>query len=309
MRGRPALLNSIAHSLVRLNPVQNISLQYFNIETEYQVTRANVTFEGGYQYATPRTGYGDNNDLRVFTLSIPVMRYYFGSQGQLLVDYERSTNFAWLEWMYNIHKLVKPFFFDHPVYGQLKVRFTEPLKVPKGLKGGQAALEGVELRLLEVRDTYVVPNKVLGPHFALNLDVNYWQEHNLFNFPHHLISTEYGSEDTVLSLGGNYQYTVRGSKPEQRVFTLYYEGLKYTPNYDLLDLAVEPELNAAYLENFYYWYRLELPFYYIHPTYGRIKVRFKEPLKIPKLRENGNGWTESFTITLVEVIEDAHRYL
>lgn len=323
MRGRLVLLNSIAHSLIRLSPTQNISLSHFDVETEYKVNRANLSFDGSYQYATPREDAKRLRDLRVFTVTIPVMRYYFGSQGQLLIDYERATNFAWLEWMYNIHKTVKPFLFDHPVYGSLMVRFAEPLKVPKGTKGGQAALEGVSITLIEVQDTtkvnetrisalYLMTN-VLGPLHYINVDKDYWVTDNrdIFDYPYHLISTEYEAEDTSLTLGGNYQYVVRGSKPEERVFTLYFEGLKYELNQgELLSyVSGDSQLSMHHLENFYYWFRLDIPFYYIHPTYGKIKVRFKEPLKIPKLRANGNGWTESFTVTLVEVIEDAHRYV
>lgn len=306
-------MNSIAHSLIRLNPIQNISLDYFDVETEYQNPRANVSFEGSYVYATPITGFRKNlTDLRVFDVTIPVMRYYFGSQGQLLVDYERATNLAWLEWMYNIHKLVKPFLFNHPIYGGLKVRFAEPLKIPKGIKGGQSALESVGLKLIEVREDYNLPR--LGPLFALFMGGSYWDGElkNTFNYPYHLVSTEYEAEDTVIALGGNYQYTVRGSKPEERVFTLYFEGLRYSVASNGLiigNVSDDDQLSMQHLENFYYYYRLDTPFYYNHPTYGRLKVRFKEPLKIPKLRVNGNGWTENFTITLVEVIEDAQRYV
>ena len=313
MRGRPALLNSVAHSLIRLNPTQNISLSHFDVETEYKINRANLSFEGSYQYATPREDAKRLRDLRVFTVTIPIMRYYFGSQGQLLIDYERSTNFAWLEWMYNIHKTVKPFLFDHPIYGSLMVRFAEPLKVPKGIKGGQAALDSVGITLVEVQHKPLSSiNYALGPNYYLNLSQTYWEtDHRVFNHPYHLVSTEYEAEDTSLALGGNYQYVVRGSKPEERVFTLYFEGLKYSQTLGLIlgDTSEDNELSMQYLENFYYWFRLDIPFYYIHPTYGKIKVRFKEPLKIPKLRANGNGWTESFTVTLVEVIEDAYRYV
>lgn len=307
-------MNSIAKSLIRLNPTQNISLEYFDVETEYQVSRANLNFEGSYQYAAPLANPKSAKDLRVFNITIPAMRYYFGGQGELLVDYERSTNLAWLEWMYNIHKMVKPFLFDHPIYGSLKVRFAEPLKIPKGLKGGQSASESVGVRLIEVHEQPTESFQLLGPKFSLNVGNTYWvhDRKDTFNYPYHLVSTEYESEDTVLSLGGDYQYTVRGSKPEQRIFTLHFDGLRYSVAYDDKIIGTESDddqLSMQHLENFYFFYRLHKPFYYPHPTQGRIKVRFKEPLKIPKLRPNGNGWTEAFTITLVEVIEDAKRYL
>jgi len=311
MRGRLVLLNSIAHSLIRLNPLQNLSLTCFELETEYKSTRANLNFDGSYQYSTPRAALKPYTDIRLITVTVPVMRYYFGSQGQLLTDYERSTNFAWLEWMYNIHKTVKTFLFDHPIYGTLKVRFAEPLKVPKGIKGGQAALEGVQFTLAEVYNTALDSPLRLGPAFLLNLDQNYWDTHTDFDYPYHLVSTEYNSEDTVVQLGGNYQYTVRGAKPEERIFTLYFDGLRYSQTGDIIiaDTSDDNQLSMQHLENFYQWYGLDDSFYYPHPTYGRVKVRFKEPLKIPKLRENANGWTESFTVTLVEVIEDATRYV
>lgn len=300
------MFKSTAFGLVRFNPVQNISLLFFDIETEYQVARANLTLGQSYQYAQePLT-----KDIRYFNITIPTMRYYLNADDSLNINYERATNLAWLEWMYNIHKLTKPFLFDHPIYGTLKVRFAEALKIPKGIKGGQACVDSVGLRLIEVLDTATALATPLGSQFGeIITDSTHWETNNLFDFPHHTVSTEYRSEDTAFSLGGNYQYAVRGAKPEERTFDLQFEGLKYTANGLTLDSAVDRPNNMAYLEQFYYNFKLHKPFYYNHPVYGRTKVRFKEPLKIPKLRINSNGWTDNFDITLVEVIEDATRYV
>lgn len=298
MLGRLPLFNTVAYSLVRLNQIQNIGLKFFDVETEYKSFSPSTSMGSSYQFSRS----SDVPDLRYFNVTIPTMRFYFHPDGSFNLDYERATNLAWLEWMYNVCKLSKPFLFDHPVHGTLSVRFAEPLQIPKGIEGGHSCVEAITVRLVEIVIRKPFP---LGPNWGTHVSL----PDNSFEFPYHLISTDYRSEDSLVILGGNYHYAMRGAKPEERMFNLAFKGLKYyLDGNDKIDVSPTPALNMGYLENFYWYYKLDKPFYYLHPVYGRVKVRFKEPLKVPKLAVAANGWTTDFTITLVEVIEDATRY-
>lgn len=60
-----------------------------------------------------------------------------------------TYNMGALEAFYNRHKLHKPFIYPHPVYGNIEVRFMDPLKIPEGIVGGNGALEDFNLTLIE----------------------------------------------------------------------------------------------------------------------------------------------------------------
>lgn len=288
------MFNSVAYSHVRLNSLQNLDALTFNIETDYQEFSSSGSLGSSYDFSLPNT----TPSLRVYTLNIPVLRYYFNADGTLDLLTNRGVNIAWIEWMYNIHKLDRFFLLTHPVYGDVKVRFKEPLKIPKGKSGGQACVEALEFQLVELPSSNLYAQ--FTPETLTDLS---------FDFPHHSLSTEYQQEGLTTLLGGNYTYAVRGSKPEQRIFTLYFRGLKYfQDNSGLIDTAIKPDLNMGRLEQFYSQFKLSRSFYYQHPSYGKIKVRFNKSLKIPKLIQNSDGWVGDFQLELVEEVEDAKRY-
>lgn len=60
-----------------------------------------------------------------------------------------AYNMGALEAFYNRHKLHKPFIYPHPVYGNIEVRFMDPLKIPEGIVGGNGALEDFTITLIE----------------------------------------------------------------------------------------------------------------------------------------------------------------
>ncbi len=284
-------INSLAKAHVRLDSLQNIDLTLFTVETEYQEFAANTSFNGSYAFALS----SKVPSVRLFTVKIPVLRYYFDSFGDLDLTVNKDTNMAWVEWMYNVHKLQKLFLFTHPVYGDVRVRFREPLKVPKGVKGGQACVEALELQLVEVSN----PDPLRGftPQLA----------EIPFDFPYHCVSTDYLPEGVVFPLGGNYAYTVEGDKPEQRKFTLYFKGLRYISDGMNYRTDEDIQLNMARLEMFYNLHKLDKPFDYNHPVFGIVKVRFDQPLKIPEGVRNSN-WVGDLQLTLVEVVTDSSRY-
>ena len=285
------MFSSLAKSHVRLNYLQNLDLSLFTVETEYQEFAANTSFSDSYSFALSTRV----PSVRTFILKIPVLRYYFDSFGAIDITYNKDTNMAWVEWMYNVHKLHKPFLFTHPVYGVVKVRFKEALRVPKGVAGGQACVEALELQLVETSNPKPLAN--FTPQYT---DL-------LFDFPYHLVSTEYKPEGLAVPLGGNYAYTVTGNKPEQRKFTLYFKGFRYIQDGLNLRTDEDAQLNMARLEMFYNLHKLDKPFDYNHPVFGMTKVRFDQPLKVPAGLQNSN-WTGDLQLNLIEVVTDASRY-
>ena len=75
-----------------------------------------------------------------------------------------------------------------------------------------------------------------------------------------------------------------------------------------LDPFLNSTLNMGALELFYKQFKLSQSFYYNPPVYGKLKVRFNNPLKVPKLLRKGDGWVGDFQLELIEEVEDATRY-
>lgn len=50
---------------------------------------------------------------------------------------------------YEAHEMWKRFVLPHPIYGNLTVRFAEPLATPKARRGGSGWTEGFELKMIE----------------------------------------------------------------------------------------------------------------------------------------------------------------
>lgn len=61
-----------------------------------------------------------------------------------------EINAGRLDDFYVRHKLSKKFIYDHPLYGDVAVRFNKPLILPKGYSDGGGVIEPFELEFLEV---------------------------------------------------------------------------------------------------------------------------------------------------------------
>lgn len=70
---------------------------------------------------------------------------------------------------------------------------------------------------------------------------------------------------------------------------------------DLLNLTLQPEINAGKLEAFYNFHKLHKKFIYPHPVYGDMAVKFNRPLVIPKCNHRGGGSIEPFELEFIEV--------
>ena len=110
-----------------------------------------------------------------------------------------------------------------------------------------------------------------------------------FDFPYHRVSTQYPTEGTNLKLGGSWDYNSKPSSPAQRVFTLDFKILKYFVSGGVLDTTTEAKINLGALELFYRAHLLHTEFFYPHPVYGVLRVKFQKPLEVPMGLEGGGG--------------------
>ena|SRR5687768_6346921 len=125
-----------------------------------------------------------------------------------------------------------------------------------------------------------------------------------FIWKYHRYSTDYPESGFQMELGGSYQFTSEPDGPDQRLFTLHFETMRYfTDSSGNVDATISPELNFLALENFYKEHRRWKSFTYDHPIYGLVKVRFAKPLRTPKGILGGDGALEPFSIDLLEIPE------
>lgn len=123
-----------------------------------------------------------------------------------------------------------------------------------------------------------------------------------FNFPAHTVGEKYQSDSGIrVKLGGSYQFDAPPVGPDQRIFTLNFESMvRLLDSSGAMDITTMREVNAGALLRFYEDHRLYKPFYYPHPWLGQIIVKFNTALELPKGIKNGNGWTEAFSVELIE---------
>ena len=116
------------------------------VRTEYPQNSTRVTLGSGYTFdATP-----DAPDARTFYLQFQGFAYFQTEAGEVDTTTEPTKNFALLDAFYQAHRLHVQFLYNHPAYGQVVVKFKEPLKTPNPIRGGMGALDGFELTLVEV---------------------------------------------------------------------------------------------------------------------------------------------------------------
>jgi len=124
---------------------------------------------------------------------------------------------------------------------------------------------------------------------------------DIFSFPAHTVSEKYPQSGLRVQLGNSYQFDSPPSGPDQRTFTLNFESMVRLLGEDgKMDTTTMQEVNAGALLMFYENHRLYKPFTYPHPWLGDIIVKFNAPLELPKGIKNGGGWTEPFSIELIE---------
>lgn len=88
---------------------------------------------------------------RTFTLHFESIVWFLKDDDTVDKNAEPQINAQRLIDFYERHYWHKAFIYPHPVYGNLRVRFSEenPLEVPKSLKGGNGATDNFQIVLIE----------------------------------------------------------------------------------------------------------------------------------------------------------------
>lgn len=88
-------------------------------------------------------------DQRVFGLKFPALKYYF-TDNVIDASVNPQRNMKAMIDFYQTHKLHTSFHYDHPVYGQLEVRFNKPFEEPEVALGSGGVCLNVEVELVEI---------------------------------------------------------------------------------------------------------------------------------------------------------------
>lgn len=280
---------------VRVDPVPVFNFPWHTVETT--LSELNTTGTAGRSYT--KAGAVTAPTVRAFRLIFPTLGCWLNTDSTLDLEREPKLNFPLMERFYRVHRMAEPFLYNHPSYGLVKVRFQEPITLPRGLPGGNGYLSGVEVKLIEV------PTRasLQGNRAPGELDSPSFQGKRVFDFPAHQLEIQYNPEGLNIPLGGGYQLTVKPAKPEARMLTLSFATmLRRLTASGKLDWQTTPGLNLHRLEYFYSLHRNTEPFWYEHPLCGRVKVRFEGEFVQPQGIPRGNGWTEAVTVRLREVL-------
>jgi len=115
-------------------------------------------------------------------------------------------------------------------------------------------------------------------------------------------STKYPQSGTRIQLGRSYQFDTPPEAPDQRIFVLKLQGMKYfLTGQNTLDLTIEPGRNMAKLEQFYNEHKRAVSFTFDHPVYGSLTCKFNTPLEIPEGIAGGDGALPEFEMELIEL--------
>ena len=129
---------------------------------------------------------------------------------------------------------------------------------------------------------------------------------NFDNFMLHSVKTEYQPNGFSVNFGGGYAFDADGEYPPLKRFTLTFKGYQYylkTVNgIEIIDKEKNADKNnMAALEDFFLRHLMYKTFEYNSPVYGKVLVRFAEPLQIPEGIKSGRGILNEFNVTLKEV--------
>jgi len=124
-----------------------------------------------------------------------------------------------------------------------------------------------------------------------------------FDFPFHTYEVNYQENQFRAKLGGNWTWAAAPSAPEQRVFKLSFEAMRwiFASGSDTVHRTNEGQINIAKMEDFYKTHLLHQTFIWISTYHGTLNVKFNKPLLLPKGLKGGNGTTQGFEIEFIEV--------
>lgn len=130
--------------------METFSWPNHTLAVRYPDSGYRATLGGSYQFAAEPVV----PDQREFVLRFEALQFFTQwdeANGLWVPDRTRlpEINLWLLDDFYRAHRTWKSFIYLNPLYGQVEVKFSTPLEIPHGTKGGNGVVQGIEVRLLE----------------------------------------------------------------------------------------------------------------------------------------------------------------
>lgn len=277
----------LTRRIISDSPLERFIWDHHNFGTKYvePFTHGHVGSEGSQSFIP----YTVNKPVRVFSLDFPLLMLQESDYAKHTgLAYRPELDFSKLKDFYVRHKSYKPFIYNHPVYGDVVVRFAKPLSLPKKMTGGSGAVQGFTLELQEVVTTDYTFSKGENYSGDLAFPVGYYD-----------VEIEYPDNSNIIPLANNYTVSFVSVGRDIRTLKLTCSGLLYFfDEQNRISFSYHGEQNMALLEMFYLKHRLNKKFT-LEYMGEYIPVRFKEPLSIPKV-EGNTGIISAVELTLIE---------
>lgn len=117
---------------------------YHKVSHRYSDRSTRLNLGNQWSYITKPT----TPVIRIFTLKFEVMKFFENSQ--YLTPIERRYSAHHLDDFYQRHETFGEFLYDHHTFGNIVVRFDQPLELSEGLTGAGGAILPFTVTLKEV---------------------------------------------------------------------------------------------------------------------------------------------------------------
>ena len=264
--------------------LERFTWELHSVDTEYKepFTHANITSKSSQTYVPDKA----LRPLRLFNLSFSGFILYDSDVDS--DDYPTKTSFNALYNFFKRHGTYKYFIYEHPIYGDLVVRFGKTLSIPKKNPSGGGSLFSFDIQFIEKITTHYLFYKDESLSGELPFHPAYYD-----------VEVDI-TEDTIAApLGGNYEMIFKRAKKPLRTYKITLWGLRYFfDEGETLSAQMFSGENMLLLELFYLKYRLNKRFVFNYLG-EEIPVRFQEPIKIPKV-EGNTGVLGTVELLLIE---------
>lgn len=114
------------------------------VSHSYPQRGTQVQLGGNWTFSTEPRG----PVMRTFTLRFDLMRW-FKNGSVFSSTIEPTLNLLRLDEFYREHELFKDFIYPHELYGNIVVKFAQPLVIPEAKKDSHGAVLGLTVTLIE----------------------------------------------------------------------------------------------------------------------------------------------------------------
>ena len=253
------------------------------VDTQYSEPfgHVNLTSASGQGFVPDQTV----RPIRLFNLTFSGFRIH---EADVYENFEERTNFNSMYAFFKKHGTHKRFIYNHPVYGDLVVRFGKPLSIPKKIPDGTGTLQSFDIMLIETITTHYLFYK--GENLSGELP---------FYAAFYDVEVDMAEDTLVAPLGNNYEMIFKRARKPLRTYKVTVSGMQYFQDSDgSLNVGCAETQNMLLLELFYLKNRLSTRFIFNYLGED-IPVRFKEPISIPKV-EGNTGVLGTVDLILIE---------